>query len=220
MISINISKNFKVKGIDVALGIVQGEVQVNKSQNDLKNLMNELKSNIYDLEKIEDIVKLPNIYASREAYKTLGKKPARYRLSAEALRRRIIQGKGLYFVNNVVDIVNYVSLLSKFSIGLYDLEKIKEPINFTIGTKNDVYYGIGRGQLNIENLPVFEDRLGKFGSPTSDSERAKITNITKKIVLIIISFHGKSELMHNIQLSAELLSEYAFAKNIYHKIIN
>ncbi|MCF8231187.1 MAG: hypothetical protein K9J27_03280 [Bacteroidales bacterium] len=65
---------------------------------------------------IEDIASLQPVKDTRQAYKALGKKPARYRVSSEALHRRIIQGKGLYFINNVVDITNLVSIRSGYGI--------------------------------------------------------------------------------------------------------
>lgn len=89
---------------------------------------------------------IPAIAASRKVYRTFGKDPARYRLSAEALIRRILKGNELYQVNNVVDIVNLVSLKSGFSIGGYDAEKINGDVKLSVGKLNDVYEGgLGEG---------------------------------------------------------------------------
>src|SRR5216684_289846 len=63
----------------------------------------------------------PQVEATRAAYKALGKDPARYRGSAEALLRRVVGGKGLPEINAVVDVINLVSVESRLPVGLYDL---------------------------------------------------------------------------------------------------
>jgi DNA/RNA-binding domain of Phe-tRNA-synthetase-like protein len=112
--------------------------------------------------KVEDISKIPSIAASRKAYKICGKDPARYRLSAEALLRRILKRNEIYQINNVVDLLNLVSISTGFSIGGYDVNKIEGDVCFGIGKKNEPYSGIGRGELNIEGMPVFRDLKDAF----------------------------------------------------------
>jgi len=128
--------------------------------------------------------------------------------------RRIVKDKGIYKINTIVDINNLLSITSFYSICAFDVSKLNPPIKFTIGTKEDEYYGIGRGLLNIENLPVFEDQLGKFGSPTSDSERVKITNETTLLSMNIISFSGDSELENYLNQLKEYLELFASGTNL------
>ena len=164
--------------------------------------------------KVENISRLPAILASRRGYKACGKDPARYRFSAEALLRHTVQGKGLYRVNNVVDLLNLVSISTGFSIGGYDAEKIEGHVVFGIGRENEPYEGIGRGELNIKSLPVFRDNLGAFGSPTSDSVRTAVTNVTRRFLMIIIDFGNSDELDKATDLAVHLLKKYAGATNI------
>src|SRR5690554_7874746 len=58
----------------------------------------------------EAIRRHPVVAATKNAYRLLGKDPNRYRPAAESLLRRIASGKGLYRVNNVVDVLNRVSV--------------------------------------------------------------------------------------------------------------
>lgn len=155
----------------------------------------------------------PQIKASRQAYKKAGKDPARYRVSSEALMRRILQGKGLYRVNNLVDCNNLISIQTGLSCGLYDLDKVEGDITFRIGTDEE-YEGIGRGKLNIEGLPVFADDLGAFGSPTSDSVRTMITTDAKKAMLVMISFSGEDVLEQYGEVAKGHLENYLNARNI------
>jgi len=130
----------------------------------------------------------PAVAATRAAYKAMGKDPARYRPAAEALLRRVAQGKGLFRVNNVVEVNNLLSLETGFSIGVYDLAKLDPPIVFRRGRAGEAYEGIGRGLLNLEGLPVFADAQGPFGSPTSDSVRSMVTGATERVLMVIIGF--------------------------------
>ncbi|MEG2018323.1 MAG: phenylalanine--tRNA ligase beta subunit-related protein [Clostridium sp.] len=219
MININISEELKAKCPKIALGCVEAEVKVEAGEEELWRKINSKCSEIQTTLRPEEISKVPNIESSRRAYKAIGKDPSRYRLSSESLLKRIVKGMGLYKVNNVVDINNLISLSSGYSVGTYDLNKIEGDITFVIGGTGETYEGIGRGPINLEKLPIFQDNLGKFGSSTSDSERAMIREETKHILMNIISFEGHEELEKYMSYAIELLREYASGKVIDKKII-
>jgi len=153
----------------------------------------------------------PQIKAIRDAYRSLGKDPSRYRASQEALFRRILQGKGLFRINTVVDINNLVSLESVHSVGSYDLSQLDFPITFRVGRKGEVYKGIGKEDVNLEGLPILADGNGPFGSPTSDSERAMITTNTRQVMMLIIAFSGSDGLRAHTHRAVQLLSRFAKA---------
>lgn len=180
-------------------------------------LLSEIRDHIENIQKsltIEGISKIPSIEASRKAYRACGKDPARYRLSAEALLRRVVSGKGLYRITNLVDQLNLVSISTGFSIGGYDADQIHGDICFGIGYTDEPYTGIGRGELNIENLPVFRDELGAFGTPTSDSSRTEVTNQTQRFLMILIDFGADDQLESAKQMAIGFLKEYCQATNI------
>ncbi|MCK5102922.1 MAG: hypothetical protein KAR17_08905, partial [Cyclobacteriaceae bacterium] len=125
----------------------------------------------------------------------------------------------LYNVNNVVDLLNLVSLESGFSIGGYDTDKIDGSIEFGIGKPAELFQAIGRGKLNIENLPLFRDATGAFGSPTSDSIRTMVTDQTTSFLMILIDFHNHGKLMYFVERSVELLGKYASAISFETKVV-
>jgi DNA/RNA-binding domain of Phe-tRNA-synthetase-like protein len=169
--------------------------------------------------KTEQISSLPAIRASRHAYKATGKDPARYRLSAEALLRRAVKDKELYRINNIVDLLNLVSISTGFSIGGYDAKKIAGTIELGIGKKDEPYTAIGRGLLNIEGLPVFRDNAGAFGSPTSDSERTAVASGIERFLMIIVGFGENQLLTEAGQMACDYLYRFAEATNMEIKII-
>lgn len=156
------------------------------------------------------------IRATREAYKRCGKDPSRYRPSAEALCRRLLRGLSLYQVDTLVDLINLLSILTGYSIGGFDADKIVgNKLVLGIGQVGEPYEGIGRGVLNIEGLPVYRDAVGGIGTPTSDHERTKLSLETRRLLVIINAYDG-DELM--LKAAAECLSvllvRYAHAEEI------
>ena len=206
---LSIDENLQSKCPDLNLATLSTEVQIIK---DLAELWEEIDRGILNqqeaLGEIASIAKMPAIRESRQGYKNCGKDPARYRLSAESLLRRVMQGKGLYKVNNVVDLLNLVSIRSGFSIGGYDLEKIEGPILAGIGEAAEAYEGIGRGALNIEFLPVLRDSRGAFGSPTSDSVRTMVTPQTTQFLMVFFAFGKEADLNAAVKDAEDLLKRF------------
>jgi len=218
MISISIDDILKEKCSDLKLGCIKSDVIIEKEYPELLQLIQQNIESIRSNLIIEDISKMPAIAAARKGYKLTGKDPARYRLSAEALLRRIVKGNDLYKINNVVDLLNLVSLKTGFSIGGYDVSKISEQAIFGIGKKNEPYEGIGRGKLNIHQMPVFRDQLGAFGAPTSDSERTMVSETTTSFLMVFFSFGGFDHLNEALDYGEELLKGFASGSNLERKV--
>jgi len=180
------------------------------------HLWTEIETEIEHISKIDIalIKDIPQIESSRRAYKILGKEPSRYRLSAEALYRKIIHRKGIHQVNTVVDIINLSSIKSGYSIGGYDFDKIEGDISLRIGNETDIYEAIGRSFMNLSELPIFTDSIGAFGSPTSDSVRTMISLSTTKVLLIYMNFGFHNNFENDLQFAVERLKKYSKATNI------
>ena len=199
---------------NLQLGCINYSVNVEKGNEELWDEINKEISKITNNMTMEDVYKQKNIESSRNLYKLIGKDPHRYRVSSEALIRRIVQGKGLYKINNVVDANNLISIISKLSVGSYDTDKLGENLIFRIGKKGESYKGIGKDIVNTENLPVFSDEYGAYGSPTSDSEKAMITNDTKNVLTVLIAFSDDTGLEQYLSEATKILEKYVGAKNI------
>lgn len=211
-VAINADRNQRVPNL--VLGCVSANVTVTKRNEALWREIDQHLAHLTSTIKPEQINSVPQIAAMRSAYKALGKDPSRYRGSAEALLRRVLSGKGLYQINSVVDINNLVSLESLNPAGTYDLEKIASPIELRVGAEGESYKGIGKDLINIENLPVFADAAGPFGSPTSDSERAMVSLETKRILMVVFSFTGPEGLERWTKRACELLQQFSNGEGI------
>lgn len=72
-----------------------------------------------------------------------------------------IEGIPLYQIDTLVDLINLASIYSGHSIGGFDLDKIQgDRLVLGIGKAGEPYEGIGRGELNIEGMPVYRDAVG------------------------------------------------------------
>lgn len=217
---IRISPEFTKRWPYMKLGCIECEVTIDPQNAELWKKIEHLSGAISISLEIEEISQLPVIQATRKAYKACGKDPARYRPSAESLLRRIARGDELYQINNVVDTVNLISAKSGFSIGGYDTDWIEGNIELGIGNENEAYEGIGRGELNIDRLPVLRDAIGPFGSPTSDSVRTSVNERTKNFLMVIFGF-GEFEKMQNaMEMAIDHLFKYCSAENLRHFIVN
>ncbi len=216
---VTIDPKLKTKCPRTALGCVTARVEAGASP---AALLEEMKARETEIQKLpfpRGVLESPQIEVTRKAYKALGKDPARYRGSAEALLRRVVAGKGLPQINAVVDVINLVSVESRLPVGLYDLAHVTGEIVFRAGRAGETYKGIGKYDLNLEGLPLFADTAGPHGSATSDSERTMVTAATKEVLAVIVSFGGTEGLDRWAQRMSALLMRHAAGQDVEIQII-
>ena len=200
---------------------VEADVTNAETTDELWALLERAVADIGSVTELADINKRPGIRATREVYKALGKEPNRYRPSSEALNRRAVKGMELYRINALVDLINIVSLLSGYSIGGFDADKIGgDTLALGVGREGEPFEAIGRGQLNICGLPVYRDTVGGIGTPTSDNERTKLDLFTSRLLMCINIYGEEMPVDDVVGMTVGLLEKYADAKNItvnYHR---
>lgn len=153
----------------------------------------------------ESLKGISGIAATRKVYKACGKDPSRYRPASEALIRRMLQGKELYQIDTLVDLINLASIRYGYSIGGFDADKFcGDTLTLGVGKKDEPYEGIGRGIINIEGLPVYRDDNGGVGTPTSDHERTKIDLNTTHLLVLINGYDGNEE---NVTANARFIQQ-------------
>lgn len=158
----------------------------------------------------ESLKEMSGIAATRKVYRACGKDPSRYRPASEALIRRMLQGKQLYQIDTLVDLINLASIAYGYSIGGFDADKFEgDTLTLGIGKAGEPYEGIGRGMINIEGLPVYRDAKGGCGTPTSDNERTKMELGTTHLLVLINGYDGNEERVRaNAEFIQQLLRKY------------
>lgn len=86
----------------------------------------------------------PSISIWREIYeKDFEVKPKTYRSSLEALLRRVITGKDVWNISNIVDLYNCCSIFSLVPMGGYDLKKVKGDITIRFAKLGETFIALG-----------------------------------------------------------------------------
>lgn len=179
-------------------GAVEAKVVNSAYSEALWKEINREETEFKRLYSTETIKLIQSIDATRKVYRLCGKDPSRYRPSSEALLRRVITGKSLYQIDTIVDIINHASMVSGYSIGAFDMAKFDgDTLTLGIGRSDEPYEGIGRGTVNIENMPVYRDQTGGVGTPTSDNERTKVELSTTSLLVIVNGYDGDLQAVNN-----------------------
>ena len=175
----------------VKLGVVEADdVAVALVNPELAQEMDAVSERLRRAMMVEQVAELEPVRAVRAMFRAWGVDPARYRPSAEALLRRVAQGKGLYRVSNVVDANNLGSIETGWPYGCYNRAVLAPPIIFRAAVRGETYEGIGKQAWHLEGRPVLADASGPFGSPISDSTRTMITEETRQLLAVIYAPAG------------------------------
>jgi len=176
----------KIELPDVTLGVVEADgLGVSASDAGLARLMDDVCDRKRREFTVETLAEAKPIRAVRAMVRAWDIDPSKYRPSSEALMRRVVQGKGLYRVSNVVDIGNVGSIETGWPFGCYDRARIHPPIALRQGAPGEHYEGIGKCTWHLEGRPVLADRDGPFGSPISDSTRSMISETAREVLVVI-----------------------------------
>lgn len=133
------------------------------------------------------------IAAVRTMYKRLGIDPTKTRPSSEALLRRVRRGDELPRINSLVDVINWTSLETQLSFGLYDASNIRGAVTMRRGREGEEYAGIRKDMVHVGGRLVLADAIGPFGNPTSDSARTMVTTATVEAVVVIYAPAGLAD---------------------------
>jgi DNA/RNA-binding domain of Phe-tRNA-synthetase-like protein len=135
-----------------------------------------------------DLLEHPNVAAFRQFYWRLGIDPTKTRPSHEALARRVLHGRRIPSINNIVDIGNMLSLSRLVPIGLYDADKVEAPLSLKMSGGGEYFKPIGGEAREIEpGSPILVDLRGTvihiYGH--RDSDETKVVEGTRRILAIV-----------------------------------
>ena len=200
---------------DIRLGLLRFEADVKGSDSGFWEYMNsEVQPRIRNAIAGKEWNDIPGVRGSRAAYKAFGRNPGRYRVSSEALLRRVRRGDELYPVNSVVDVNNLISIESGLSVGSYDLAHTQGTITLRKAEHGEGYTGIGKDFLDMENMLVLADDTGIFGSSMSDSTRAMVTEQTKDVLAVIYCFENSIDLPALLEKAQADFQKFADVQNM------
>ena len=199
----------------VKLGLIEAtDVQVQLVHAGLAAEMDSVCDRIRRTHTIDQVALLDSVRGVRAMFRAWGVDPSRYRPSSEALLRRVVQGKGLYRISNVVDVCNLCSIETGWPFGLYDRDHLDPPIVMRLGQNGESYEGIGKQTWHLAGRPILLDSRGPFGCPISDSTRTMITEATCSLLSVIFApaAVSEAELQRALERYARRFETYAAAR--------
>ena len=176
----------KIPGLKIGVLSASG-FEIKKQSDFVNGQFTDLEKFIKDKFSDNPLSANPIISAVRRMYRRIGWEPTQYRPSSEAMIRRILKDKGLYRINNAVDLGNVTSARFHLPMGLYDGDKLSGTITVDVGQKGEEYQGLSKDVIHATGKLVLRDNKGVFGNPTADSLRTSINNTTRNVLALFFT---------------------------------
>lgn len=211
---INLEEKLLEKYPNTAIGYLVANVCINKKDFYVETLKSYLKDHL-DQKGINqtNFCVHPHIALWRNIYENdFGVKPKSYPSSIEALVRRIVMGKEIWNICNVVDLYNCCSILSLLPMGGYDLDKISGGIKVRYAQESETFLSLGeRERVKVQSNQVVyadEKRIVCWLWNHKDSMETCIDENTSRVLFFIDSFDS-----NQVQMALNTLEGHL--KNIH-----
>ncbi|RAS72791.1 B3/B4 domain-containing protein [Priestia endophytica] len=220
---VNIDSSISKVSSATSLGIITYKVQkLTESSNNFKEKFASLKEILIDKYSTIKVTEQDEVKAWREFLKQLKIDPSRYKVSSEALIKRTISDKPLFWVNGAVDVNNFLSVLHVTPMGIYDMNHIQGSISYGLDSNEASYDALNGRIVSMKGKPHLSDELSGFGSPIVDSQRTKVT-IESKNLMHVLYFHpgiSQDEKIMIIDKTTKTFSEELGAEVTSNNVIN
>lgn len=206
----------------VCLGVVRADgVTVRANAPEVWVVIERLAAALRERYAGKSPAEIAELQPARELYRRTGEDPTKLRPSSEALLRRILRGDALYRINSLVDTCNLCSLEFLLPIGLYDRDRIAEPVTLRLGVEREGYESLGKGFYSVRGRLAMFDGSGPFGSPTNDSRRTAVTEGTHNCLMIVFGpgSYPTGRMTAHVDAATSRLREFARAARVETAVI-
>ncbi len=188
----------------VCFGVVVAKGMDNTTKkHEIAGLLEQNIRNIKEQFKDVKIKEHPAILPYRNAFIQLGFNPNKFASSVEALITRVQKGGQIPNINNVVDLVNAMSLKYVLPIGAHDMDITREDIVVRFSVAGDEFIPFGTEEPELLEPGELVYARGNHVNTRRwiwrQSERGKITN---KSTNIFFPIDGFIDVNHEAVLSA------------------
>ena len=126
----------------LAYGVKNGD-----SSEELVSLLRDAEAHLRTQLILETIAEFPRIHSWREAYRSFGAKPSKFRPSIEAMARRVLRNEELPSISMLVDIGNIVSLRHILPAGGHAIDFVKEDITLRPALGDEEFIALDSDQV-------------------------------------------------------------------------
>jgi DNA/RNA-binding domain of Phe-tRNA-synthetase-like protein len=130
------------RGVVLAHGVRNG-----KSPDELVALFHATEASVRERLNVETLAQHPRIASWREAYRSFGAKPSKFRPSMEAMARRVLRNQEIPSINALVDIGNVVSLRHLVPAGGHAIDVVTQDIALRPATGDEEFIPFGSEEV-------------------------------------------------------------------------
>lgn len=182
-------------GLQVVAEYADG-VRVESGGADLQRFKEEVCGEVklkYSLESLKDV----SIFrAYRDFFWKVGIDPTKIRPAAEALVRRILAGKPIPTINNVVDSYNLASIKTEVALAAFNRDELKGGLLMRTGERGERFLGIGMSEpmeLSGKEIVISDEEKLVAVYPYRDADRSKVSVATKNLLILACGVPGVHE---------------------------
>jgi len=182
-------------GLRVVVGYVDG-VRVDDSDVDLQKFKEEVLREVrqkYSLESLKDVA---IFRAYRDFFWKVGIDPTKIRPAAEALVRRILAGKSIPNINNVVDSYNLASIKTEVALAAFNRDELRGDLLMRTAAKGERFLGIGMSEpmeLNGGEIVISDKEKLVAVYPYRDADRSRVSGTTRNLTILACGVPGIDE---------------------------
>jgi DNA/RNA-binding domain of Phe-tRNA-synthetase-like protein len=182
-------------GLEALVFDVRG-LRVEPANDALASFLGERTNHYRGTYMIETLKDEPRLRAYRDFFWRVGVDPTKVRPAAEALLRRVIQGKPFPRINTLVDAYNLASAETRVALAAFDAAKLRGDMRMRRARQGETFLGIGMESTatlkGVEVVCEDADRLVAI-YPYRDAEASKVTSDTRDVRFLVCGVPGISE---------------------------
>ncbi len=164
------------------------DVSINRESDELEEYKEEIYSETRSRWEIEKLRDDPDFRAYRDFFWRLGTDPTKNRPAAEALIRRVLNGRPIPKINTWVDAYNLVSIQTAIPIASFDADLLVGNLLMREADSGEELLGIAmkRPVVLKGGEAVIQDDEGLVAIyPFRDADHSKVTGNTKNVLMLL-----------------------------------
>jgi DNA/RNA-binding domain of Phe-tRNA-synthetase-like protein len=147
----------------------------------------------YVLETLKDE---PRLRAYRDFFWRVGVDPTKVRPAAEALLRRVLQGKPFPRINALVDAYNLASAETRIALAAFDQANLHGDLRMRRSRPGETFLGIGmESPVTLTGVEVVCEDMDRLVAiyPYRDADASKVTSNTRDVRFLVCGVPGISD---------------------------
>jgi len=164
------------------------DVSIKRELKELEEYKEEIYAETRGRWVIEKLREDPDFRAYRDFFWRLGTDPTKNRPAAEALIRRVLNGRPIPKINTWVDAYNLVSIQTAIPIASFDADLLVDSLLMREADAGEEFLGIAMNKPMVlkGGEAVIQDDEGLVAIyPFRDADHSKVTGDTKNVLMLL-----------------------------------